>query len=100
MAETDIAAALRTFLPEDCVLSREEERLPCECGGWAVFRHLPGLVVLPRTEQQLHQVLLTCNRLKVPVVARGAGTGLSGGATPHAQGGLLACAPPHRITEN
>jgi glycolate oxidase len=99
MAEADIAAALRTFLPEDCVLSREEERRPYECDGLTVFRQLPGLVVLPRTEQQLHQVLLTCNRLKVPLVARGAGTGLSGGATPHAQGVLLSCARLNRILE-
>jgi len=99
MAEADIAAALRRFLPEDCVLSREEERRPYECDGLTVFRQLPGLVVLPRTEQQLHQVLLTCNRLKVPVVARGAGTGLSGGATPHARGVLLSCARLNRILE-
>src|SRR4030081_3828861 len=99
MAETDIAAALRTFLPEDCVLSREEERRPYECDGLTVFRQLPGLVVLPRTEQQLHQVLLTCNRLKVPVVARGAGTAFAGGATPHAQGVLLSCARLNRILE-
>ena len=99
MAEADIAAALRTFLPEDCVLSREEERRPYECDGLTVFRQLPGLVVLPRTEQQLHQVLLTCSRLGVPVVARGAGTGLSGGSTPHAQGVLLSCARLNRILE-
>jgi glycolate oxidase len=99
MAEADIAAALRTFLPEDCVLSREEERRPYECDALTVFRQLPGLVVLPRTEQQLHQVLLTCSRLGVPVVARGAGTGLSGGSTPHAQGVLLSCARLNRILE-
>src|SRR2546429_3061210 len=85
MAESDIAVALRRFLPEDCVLSREEERRPYECDALTVFRQLPGLVVLPRTESQLQQVLLTCSRLKVPVVARGAGTGLSGGSTPHAR---------------
>jgi len=99
MAEADIAAALRTFLPEDCVLSREEERRPYECDGLTVFRQLPGVVVLPRTAQQLQQVLLTCSRLKVPVVARGAGTGLSGGSTPHAQGVLLSCARLNRILE-
>jgi len=99
MAEADIAAALRSFLPEDCVLSREEERRPYECDGLTVFRQLPGLVVLPRTEQQLRQVLLTCSRLEVPVVARGAGTGLSGGATPHARGVLLSCARLNRILE-
>src|SRR5438132_885903 len=99
MAEADITAALRTFLPEDCVLSREEERRPYECDGLTVFRQLPGVVVLPRTEQQLQQVLLTCSRLKVPSVARGAGTGLSGGSTPHAQGVLLSCARLNRILE-
>src|ERR1700686_4770065 len=99
MAEADIAAALRRFLPEDCVLSREEERRPYECDALTVFRQLPGLVVLPRTEQQLHQVLLTCSRLGVAVVARGAGTGLSGGATPHGQGVLLSCARLNRILE-
>jgi glycolate oxidase len=99
MAEADIAAALRSFLPEDCVLSREEERRPYECDGLTVFRQLPGLVVLPRTGEQLRQVLLTCSRLEVPVVARGAGTGLSGGATPHARGVLLSCARLNRILE-
>src|SRR5438874_1928602 len=99
MAESDIAVALRRFLPEDCVLSREEERRPYECDALTVFRQLPGLVVLPRTESQLQQVLLTCSRLKVPVVARGAGTGLSGGSTPHAQGVLLSWARLNRILE-
>src|SRR2546421_3307047 len=99
MAEADIVAALRTFLPGDCVLSREEERRPYECDALTAFRQLPGVVVLPRTEQQLQQVLLTCSRLKVPVVARGAGTGLSGGSTPHARGVLLSCARLNRILE-
>src|SRR5206468_12933799 len=85
MAGADIAVALRRFLPEDCVLSREEERRPYECDALTVFRQLPRLVVLPRTESQLQQVLLTCSRLKVPVVARVAGTGLSGGSTPNAK---------------
>ncbi len=99
MAEADIVAALRAFLPGDCVLSREEERRPYECDALTAFRQLPGVVVLPRTEQQLQQVLLTCSRLKVPVVARGAGTGLSGGSTPHARGVLLSCARMNRILE-
>src|SRR5256885_1222043 len=99
MAKADIAVALRSFLPEDCVLSREEERRPYECDALTVFRQLPRLVVLPRTESQLQQVLLTCSRLKVSVVARGAGTGLSGGSTPHAQGVLLSCARLNRILE-
>jgi glycolate oxidase len=99
MAEIDIAAALRRLLPEDCVLSREEERRPYECDGLTVFRQLPALVVLPRTPAQVRQVLLTCRELQVPLVARGAGTGLSGGSTPHAQGVLLSCARMNRILE-
>ena len=99
MAEADIASALRAVLPEDCVLSREEERRPYECDGLPVFRQLPRVVVLPRTEEQVRQVLLACQRLKVPLVARGSGTGLSGGATPHAQGVLMSCARMNRILE-
>jgi glycolate oxidase len=99
MADSDIASALRAVLPEDCVLSREEERRPYECDGLPVFRQLPRVVVLPRTEAQVREVLLTCSRLGVPLVARGSGTGLSGGATPHAQGVLMSCARMNRILE-
>jgi glycolate oxidase len=57
------------------------------------------LVVLPRTEEEVRQVLVTCHGLGVPVVARGSGTGLSGGALPHAQGVLLSLARLNRILE-
>jgi glycolate oxidase len=96
---TDIVTALRAVLPEDCVLARAEELHPYECDGLTVFRQLPKVVVLPRTDEQVRQVLLTCSRLQVPVVARGSGTGLSGGATPHAQGVLLSCARLNRILD-
>ena len=84
-----VAAALRALLPADCVLSADEELRPYECDGLSVFRTPPMLVALPRTEAELRAVLRECNRLQVPVVARGAGTGLSGGAMPHAAGVLL-----------
>jgi glycolate dehydrogenase FAD-linked subunit len=99
MAEADIAAALRAVLPADCVLHREEDRRPYECDALTVLRQLPGVVVLPRTADEVRQVLITCQRLNVPVVARGAGTGLSGGATPLADGVLLSCARLNRILE-
>ena len=57
------------------------------------------MVALPRSADQVRQVLLTCSRLKVPLVARGSGTGLSGGATPHAEGVLLSCARMSRVLE-
>ena len=94
-----VAAALRAVLPSDCVLSADEELRPYECDGLSVFRTLPMLVALPRTEAELRAVLRECNRLQVPVVARGAGTGLSGGAMPHAAGVLLSLARFNRILQ-
>jgi glycolate oxidase len=99
MASSAIAAALARVLPRDCLLSTAEERRPYECDGLTAFRQLPALVALPRSDDQVRQVLLTCSRLKVPLVARGAGTGLSGGATPHAEGVLLSCARMSQVLE-
>jgi glycolate oxidase len=99
MTHPDLLAALRAVLPADCVLSQDEELRPYECDGLPVFRQRPAVVVLPRDVQHVRQVLITCSRLNVPVVARGSGTGLSGGATPHAQGVLLSCARMNRILE-
>ena len=97
MNQRDLAAALRAVLPADCVLAAQEELRPYECDGLPVFRQQPALVVLPREPEQVRQVLHTCSRLKVPVVARGSGTGLSGGATPHAEGVLLVLSRMNRI---
>src|ERR1700733_3579092 len=97
MPDSDIAAALSATLPPDCVLSRPEERRPYECDALTAFRELPAVVVLPRTEEEVRRVLLTCSRLQVPLVARGSGAGLSGGATPHPQGVLLSCARMNRV---
>lgn len=99
MMVSDLRAALRRFLPEDSVLAHEEERRAYECDGLTAFRELPLLVVLPRTEEEVRQVLVTCHRLGVPVVARGSGTGLSGGALPHAGGVLLSLGRMSQILE-
>jgi glycolate oxidase len=94
-----ILKALRAVLPDDCVLDREEDRRPYECDALSSHRQLPMIVVLPRTEDEIRQVLKTCHSLDVPVIARGAGTGLSGGAMPHASGVLLSLARLNRILE-
>jgi glycolate oxidase len=99
MRQIEIAAALRKVLPADSVLSRDEELHPYECDGLTAFRQMPMLVVLPRTEEEVRQVLVTCHHLEVPVVARGSGTGLSGGATPHASGVVLSLARLNRILQ-
>ncbi len=97
MAEADIVSALRRILPEECVLWHAEDCRAYECDGLTAFSGLPRVVVLPYTEEQVQAVLRTCTQLKVPLVARGSGTGLSGGATPHPQGVLLSLARLNRI---
>ena len=94
-----IVAALRAGLPEECVLSSEEELRPYECDGLTAFRQLPLGVVLPKTEQQVREIISICHRLDVPVVARGSGTGLSGGAMPHAAGIVLSLARLNQVLE-
>ena len=93
----EILHALRAVVPEHCVLARDEQKKPYECDGLSLYRQMPMVVVLPETEDQVRGVLRACRRLNVPVVTRGAGTGLSGGAMPHAQGVLLGMAKFNRI---
>ncbi|MEK7945389.1 FAD-linked oxidase C-terminal domain-containing protein [Pigmentiphaga sp. YJ18] len=97
--QVEVVQALRDVLPNYCVLFREEDTRPYECDGLSLFRQVPMVVVLPETEEQVRQVLRLCKRMGVPVVARGAGTGLSGGATPHAEGVLLGLAKFNRIIQ-
>ncbi len=79
------------------MLDLAEDTRPYECDGLTAYRQLPMLVALPETEVQVQQVLRTCHALGVPVVPRGAGTGLSGGALPLADGVLLSMARFMRI---
>ncbi|UCV04725.1 FAD-binding protein [Dechloromonas denitrificans] len=92
-----LAANLRNVLLAHCLLSDEEDLRPYECDGLTAYRELPLAVCLPENEGQVIDVLRTCHRLGVPVVARGAGTGLSGGAMPHAQGVVLSLARFNKI---
>ena len=92
-----VAAALLQVLPAHCVLWRPTDTKPYECDGLSMLRQLPMVVVLPESEEQIAAVLRICARMDVPVVARGAGTSLSGGAMPHGRGVLLGCAKLNRI---
>lgn len=82
-------ARLRASLPSDCLVLGEEKMRPYECDGLTVYRETPVAIALPETEAQVQTVLRLCQEMSVPVVPRGAGTGLSGGALPHRQGLLL-----------
>jgi len=96
-AALPVVKALRGFLPERAVLHDEEDTRPYECDGLTAYRQLPMVVALPETEEQVRQVLQTCAALRVPVVPRGAGTGLSGGALPSGEGVLLSMAKFMRV---
>jgi len=92
-----VVAALRSALPAECVLHRREDTRSYECDGLTLYRQVPMVVVLPETESQVAQVLKICHDRQVPVVPRGAGTGLAGSALPHAGGVLLSMAKFNRI---
>jgi glycolate oxidase len=92
-----VVTALRTFLPDHCILWREEDTRPYECDGLTLYRQVPMVVALPETEDQVSRIARTCSDLNVPIVPRGAGTGLSGGALPHGQGVLLSLTKFNRI---
>jgi glycolate oxidase len=99
MPESGITSLLREQLPETCILSDAEELRPYECDALSAYRKLPEVVILPETMEQVGLVLQLCNENGVPVVARGAGTGLSGGAMPVDGGVLLSLARFNRILE-
>ncbi|GGI21221.1 glycolate oxidase [Oxalicibacterium faecigallinarum] len=92
-----VVNALRAVLPERAVLFQAEDTRPYECDGLSVFTQLPMVVVLPDSEEQVVAILKICNALKVRIVPRGAGTGLSGGALPIADGVVLSTARMSRI---
>ncbi|SFB11098.1 glycolate oxidase subunit GlcD [Azotobacter beijerinckii] len=94
-----LLAELRERLPGLDILHREEDLKPYECDGLSAYRTMPMLVVLPERIEQVEALLRLCHRRRVPVVARGAGTGLSGGALPLEQGILLVMARFDKILE-
>jgi glycolate oxidase len=95
--QMQVVKALRQMLPEHAILFTPEDTTPYECDGLTAYRERPLVVALPETTAQVQSVLQTCSRLQVPVVARGAGTGLSGGAMPHRMGVTLSMAKFNHI---
>jgi glycolate oxidase len=93
----ELIRALRAFLPPESVLTDKEDLRPFECDGLSAYRQLPMLVVLPETTEHIQSIMRLCHAHQVPVVARGAGTGLSGGALPLADGVLLSLAKFKKI---
>ena len=95
--QADVVAALQQVVPHHALLWNREDTTPYECDGLTAYRERPLVVVLPETYAQVQGVLKVCHALNVPVVARGAGTGLSGGAMPHKLGVTLSLAKFNKI---
>jgi len=95
----EIATALRRIVPGEGVIDSATEMRPYESDGLTAYRQLPMLVVLPETTKQVSEILRYCHAEGVKVVPRGAGTSLSGGALPLADGVLLGLAKFNRVLE-
>ena len=95
----EVVRALHSLLPRDAVLYQEEDTRPYECDGLSAYRQTPWLVVLPQTGHEVQEILRYCHKNGIPVIARGAGTGLSGGALPRANCIVLSLAKFNRILE-
>ena len=94
-----IVAGLRAIVPGEGVIAAEREMRPYESDGLTAYRQLPMVVVLPETTEQVSRVLAFCHAERIKVVPRGAGTSLSGGALPLADGVLLGMAKFNRILD-
>jgi glycolate oxidase len=95
--QSQVVRALQAHLPAHALIWHAEDTTPYECDGLTAYRQRPLAVALPETEAQVQAVLKACHALGVPVVARGAGTGLSGGAMPNAVGVTLSLAKFNNI---
>src|SRR3954469_24480034 len=94
-----VVARVRQLLPDDAVISDHARLRTYECDGLAHYRVRPALVVLPEDAAQLAAVVKACAEHQIPYVARGSGTGLSGGALPHKDGVLIVTSRMRAIRE-
>lgn len=95
--KAQLITALRDALPSTTILHSEEQLKPYECDGFTLQAHVPLAVIMPTNEDEVVKAIKTCSLIGVPIVARGAGTGLSGGAIPHPHGVILSLAKLNKI---
>lgn len=97
--KTELCRLFRRFIAPEFVISDAETLKPYECDGLSMYCEMPLIVVLPETVDQVQEVLRICHRYQIPVVARGAGTGLCAGAMPDATGVVLSLAKFNNILD-
>ncbi len=99
ISQSELAALFCEFIEPQYVISDPETQKPYECDGLSMYCEMPLLVVLPENLQQLQRLLQICHHYSIPVVARGAGTGLCAGAMPNSEGVVLSLAKFDRILD-
>ena len=97
MTARELAGLMRTVLPAESVITDANSLRVYECDGLSAYRQVPLMVVLPETTRQVQDVLKICNEHNVPIVSRGGGTSLSGGALPHKDGIVLSLARMNQL---
>ncbi|MEH6650803.1 MAG: FAD-linked oxidase C-terminal domain-containing protein [Motiliproteus sp.] len=95
-SRAELAQRFRQFIDPQAVIEDSETQKPYECDGLSMYCEMPMLVVLPSTVEQVQRVMQLCHQYQLPVVARGAGTGLCAGSMPHPDGVVLSLA---KLTE-
>jgi len=99
ISTADLANQFYKVLPRNAVLDKEEQLRPYECDALTAYRQLPRLALLPSNIEEIQAIVKICKEYEIPIVARGAGTSLSGGALPHADGVLLNLAKLNKVIE-
>ena len=94
-----IISSLETIVPKECVIVEEDRLRAYDCDGLNAYKQIPMLVVLPETTDQVSEILKFCHKNRVKIVPRGAGTGLSGGALPLADGLTIGLGKFNKILE-
>ena len=99
LTQAELVALLSKFIDSELIIADRETQRPYECDGLSMYCEMPLLVVLPETLEQVQHLLKICHQYRIPVVPRGAGTGLCAGAMPNKEGVVLSLANFNRILD-